>query len=286
MKNLNKRAKFVINRYLVLGVILLAIGTLLDLQISKLLYLRTNLYPSFIRLAGEMPLMILSGGLCLNLIFRYIKLLKEKNYEDLNFPQFILVILAFILPTLISSMGIPGYFENTSAYLWLFIFIFYIGSSFLTKSFYDGIDTESLEKFFTFMVIGLIFSMLLVNLLKNLWSRSRFFHMYEKNDFSQYSTWLIPQFRKTSLDIYKSFPSGHTTSATLILAWLYAPQGLKNKNYYKYLENFVKAWPLLVALGRILDGAHYLTDVSFAIIMTCLLIKISHHLVYEKSKAH
>lgn len=285
----------VINRFIILGLIGLLLGSIFDLGLSKTLYFRSGFLAKFIRLSGEMPMIILTSSLALEIIFRTLKNYRQ-NKSKTNIPNFILAIIAFTIPAIISSRGIPKYFTNPGQGLGIYIICFYYLLAFAFRKSFTKISQDDLEKYFYFIVLSVLFSMVAMNLLKNIWSRARFHYMHIKNDYRDFSFWLIPQFRSTITDAYKSFPSGHTTSATAILALLFKPklnsrfleteQNLEeparifgdNVTIYKIL---IISWPLLTALGRILDGAHYLSDVSFAFILTALIIKLSYTLVYK-----
>lgn len=272
---------YILNRFIISSAIFLLIGSFFDLQISKFLYARTTFYPTFIRFTGEMPMIFFSASIAFNLLYRYIKLLFEKNYKNINLSLFVLSIVGFILPAFISANGIPDYFENSSPWLWLIIFSSYLVFSIILSPLFSELDIKELEKFFKFVFSIVLLSMIVMNLMKNIWTRARFFAMFEKNDYNEFSSWIIPQFRKHIIDTYKSFPSGHTTSASVILSLLFLPKEFDRKTYTKPLKILAIIWPLAVALGRILDGAHYLTDVSFAILFTCLIIKLSHKVIYR-----
>lgn len=281
MTKLNNKNKSILNIFIVFSIIALILGSFFDLQISKLLYSRTNFYPRFIRFTGEMPMIIFSSSISFSLLCRYVIFLFNKNYKEINLGLFVLAAISFFVPTLISSNGIPKYFEQSSSYLWLIIFSFYLIISIISSFLYKSLDLRDLEKFFMFTFSILILSMIIMSLMKNIWTRARFFAMFEKNDYKEFSSWLIPQFRKHIIDAYKSFPSGHTTSASFVLTMLFLPKNLQEKRYTSFFRLFAIIWPLAVALGRILDGAHYLTDVSFALLFTSLIIKLSYKVIYE-----
>ena len=282
MKKFINTPKYILNRFIVLSIFTLIIGSLFDLQISKILYFRTSLIPQIIRLTGEMPMIIFSSALSFNLLYRYIKSLIDKDYKNINYPLLILSLVGFILPAIISANGIPDYFDNPFKYMWLVILFFYLLISILLSPIYKDINLKNLEKFFRFIFSIIILTMIIMNLLKNIWTRARFYSLYEKNDYKEFSFWLIPQFRKHIIDAYKSFPSGHTTSACVMLSWLFMPKELEEKPYSKLIRKFAIIWPITVAIERILDGAHYMTDVSFAILFSSLIIKLSHYMIYER----
>lgn len=271
---------FTLNRFIIASIIGLIIGSALDLQISHLLYLKGNIIPNFIRFTGEMPMILLAGSFSFEIIKRYLQDKINKTYPlvEIKTLIFVLAIIAFLLPIFISSKGIPTYFKDSNSLLHLYIFIFYILASVLLSLLYKDIDNKSLMKYFLFLFIIVLLTMIIMNLMKNIWTRQRYFPMREINNYKNFSFWLIPQFRLEITDAVKSFPSGHTTSATVMLALLFFPK-VKDKRVKKYLSYFAIFWTIFVALGRILDGAHFLTDVSFAILMTTLIIKLADKIV-------
>ena len=82
-------------------------------------------------------------------------------------------------------------------------------------------------------------------------------------------------------DNFKSYPSGHTAEASILLvAFTFLP--LANKKFEKYqLPLFLGgcALVLLVALARILAAAHFLSDVSWGATIVLVLITIANEVV-------
>ena len=73
---------------------------------------------------------------------------------------------------------------------------------------------------------------------------------------------------------FKSFPSGHTANASALMLLCLLPKlsvKLEGKQTALFLTGFI--WAALVALPRIIMGAHYLTDtvVGLAVGLGCLL---------------
>ena len=80
---------------------------------------------------------------------------------------------------------------------------------------------------------------------------------------------------ETSSDNFKSYPSGHTAEASILLVTsLFLPlAGEKFKKYQRPLFIFSCCLILIVAFARILAAAHFLSDVSTgATVMVALLI--------------
>lgn len=82
-------------------------------------------------------------------------------------------------------------------------------------------------------------------------------------------------------DDFKSYPSGHTAEASILLVMsTFFP--LANKKFEKYqLAMFLGSCglTLLVAFARILAAAHFLSDVSFGAIIILTLIIIANEIV-------
>ena len=70
-------------------------------------------------------------------------------------------------------------------------------------------------------------------------------------------------------DDLKSFPSGHTTAAATALSLYYIASAsplLRSRRYQFFFGGLL--WTLLIALSRIVIGAHFLTDVTAAFAIT------------------
>ena len=102
---------------------------------------------------------------------------------------------------------------------------------------------------------------------KYFWGRVRFRELDAA--FSQFTPWYLPQ----GLTCFDSFPSGHAAMGWMLLALLIL---LANKKQWiKYSAIFlIFLWGVMLALSRVVIGAHYASDVlfgSFFIIITFLL---------------
>ncbi len=105
-------------------------------------------------------------------------------------------------------------------------------------------------------VIAALFALLLlllsVELLKNLFGRVRFRDMTEP--FSQFTPWYIIN-GPTS---HKSFPSGHTANAAAVLSLTLTAQ---KKRTRQWLWGLGICYTLVMAISRIIAGAHFASDV-------------------------
>lgn len=272
--------RIIINRMLVIAIFGLLIGTFLDFQINSILYWRGTIIPNFIRLTGEMPMVIILNSISIAVIIETLKRYDRiKGYS--KYIYLFITTLVSLVTSVISAQGIPHYFESKSILFTAIILLVYIVGGYLLSFIYEGVNYEDLLKYFNFVVAVIALSLVIMSFSKNIWSRARYFHIIENNKLSEYSLWFIPQFRDFVPDVYKSFPSGHTTSAATSLLLVFLPKSKENRHYRSPLKTFAIAWSLSVALGRILDGAHFLTDVSMGLIISTCLIIIMNKLVYR-----
>ncbi len=116
-------------------------------------------------------------------------------------------------------------------------------------------------------LLGVLFLLviLLVNqFLKALWGRIR---PEDLESLSDFTSWFKIQWFTGNA----SFPSGHVTLSLAPLALIFILEQPKTK--YKVLLSTI-AWGTGTAFGRIIEGAHYPTDVIFAMGITLFLFMI------------
>ncbi|MFM1536319.1 phosphatase PAP2 family protein [Helcococcus ovis] len=269
-----KKSSKILLSFLILGFIGILIGSFYDLQINKLLYARGNLYPETLKFLGEFPMIIIMTTSSLIYL----------NYSrfKVNKLAYILMLLFFICFPIVSAYGIPRYFNNKQILLSIFIYIFYVSSSIVLFKLIKIEDKEKLVKFAIFTAISIFTIFIIFDFMKNIWGRHRFFDMYQKGDFSTFTNWWILN-GKPSSDLFKSFPSGHTSAAASSLILIYIPKVFDvNRKYKKFFIIFPIAWSILVGVSRIFDGAHFLTDISMGYIIASSVIYIIYKKLFDK----
>lgn len=122
------------------------------------------------------------------------------------------------------------------------------------------------------VLVAIAVSSLTVEYLKHPFGRPRFRAMNYANDFSYYTRWYVlngqpdKEWMKetfSSTDACKSFPSGHTQSAAMAfcIVMLKDAFGITSKKKAALLWCSATLWTGLVALSRIMVGAHFFSDV-------------------------
>ncbi len=132
----------------------------------------------------------------------------------------------------------------------------------------------------------------IVHGVKPIFARVRFRTLNYFNDFSFYNKW----FRLNNLtakqkvfikqvigsDGYKSFPSGHTACASIMFSICSLKNFFKRFSFVKWkilLNSIAVFYSLFIAYSRIAIGAHYLTDVVVALLITYLSFLLFNYIV-------
>lgn len=267
----NKSDKIILYMLFV-GILGMFIGSFYDLEINKLLYSRGDIFPNIFKIFGEFPMIIIITTASLLYI--------RKNFKDKNLIL-ILMLIVYITFPIGSSLGIPKYFDNNNIIYILLIYFFYITISYLLSQYFINKLNKNDFNYLIFVVLSIVSIFIVFNLMKNIWGRPRFFTMQEINNFSNFKNWWIINVIPKS-DLFRSFPSGHTSAAASTLVVCYMPQKNKIKFNNIIYFYFPIIWTFLVAVSRIYDGAHFLTDVSFAIILSSVVILIMKKLILNK----
>ena len=287
---------------------LLITATFTDLQVSEILtkgtlepgsYYAKGLFGVVFECIGCTAPFVL-GGLCFEILFIYsIRFVKNKGLRLL----FAVLTQAAAAGTYYwMSLDVLNYnirhyvLDGTPAFmrgelLFLAVLLAFL-SAFAVNSFSD----DSVKRLFaaTFAVaLALALSSLIVTLLKGPFGRPRFRAMNYAGDFSYYTRWYVLNgqpdkdwMRETfySTDSCKSFPSGHTQSAAIIycIVMLKDAFGITSKKKIALLWGSATVWTGLVALSRIMVGAHFFSDVLVGGTIGFLCVMLSREILVCK----
>lgn len=90
--------------------------------------------------------------------------------------------------------------------------------------------------------------------------------MVLNNDFSGFSQCFIPQGIAAGED-FKSFPSGHSINASIVMSIAFFP--FKKTSTSQKVFIGVAAYTVLVQFSRIMQGFHFLSDVTMELLLDC-----------------
>lgn len=278
---------FIVVLLAVFGII---VGSFFDLNVSKTLYDKNSGFGQFYETFGTGLgyMMIPSSAMML-----FLALYKNKN-KWLKILAYFLLIASALITTYIYGHSLCDNQEyglttdDFSAYT--FAFSLMALSSFLTFLFVDKKDKRGLILVGSVVLFSMAIQLALINfLLKYLAMRPRYrFLMGDGNPEALDGVsetfrawWEMKPFSHMSGDYYKSWPSGHTSTAAIALTLVLYPQVAEKKYKCEELIFFAVGFChlILTAFARIVAGAHYLTDVSFATLFSVSGILLSLYLV-------
>lgn len=265
---------------------LLITATFTDLQVSQLLtkgtlppgqYYATGLFGVIFECIGTCPEYLVSAFSCEVLALYAIRLLREKKYA---FPFACVMLAGAAVLTGAWFKELSGYIlrhysVSMKPFLWGVIVFVTLLFTFCETLATGSLSDESLKKLprLAFCVLfGTLAATLIVQALKTPFGRMRYRAMNTIGDFSGFTRWYIPNGQPDkewmraafgTSDAFKSFPSGHTrgAAATFYLAVYAQALDVKAKWKRAALWCFAVVFTGLVAVSRIMVGAHFFSDV-------------------------
>ncbi|MBW2736590.1 MAG: phosphatase PAP2 family protein [Deltaproteobacteria bacterium] len=111
---------------------------------------------------------------------------------------------------------------------------------------------------------GFLIPFSLVQLVKGLWGRVRFVHLVAA---TQYTPFYIP----AGVGAGRSFPSGHAAMGAMGATLPFYLMGRASKGWQAAAWVLTVGWSVTVAFGRMVAGAHFLTDTLFSVGLSYLV---------------
>lgn len=275
--------------YAVIFVALLLVATFYDLQISVALGNADSLFGQFFRLWGESVgwLMIPIGGAIL-----FCACDKKSKIGKILAGIWLIVVfvgwylsVSYFLEEFTGDSYIEGKYGSPYNSLPLYNVTFALIFTGLHIWAVSKIKKETLAKLVIFalaMLIALAINQIITTVLKNVWTRQRFRNLdignggTSSNGFTPWYKAGLGQNREAATyyvedtagmmqkDAYKSFPSGHTSTAAISLVLIMLPNKFEKLKKFKICFYIVPiVFTVLVAISRIVNRAHYLSDVLF-----------------------
>ena len=304
-----KTKKIIIWSCAILVFITVAIlGTIYDLQISKSLadiqpgqYFTKNMFAIIGETIGENILyVLLVCALCI--LFFYLL----RNPLNKKYLNIVLLVSMCIISVVICYYCLNNSLEHLSTHTnnsldnflssalgIISLFLFSIAITACALFLFSKVKNENILLLWKWALLVIILSALsngVVQGAKLVFDRTRYRAMVFSGDidFQYYDYWFKFNNNKFSSvspyaeDFFKSFPSGHTCAAAssffLILLPLFLPQ-TNNKKWKTIFYLTAIIYTLLVALSRLIAGAHFFMDVFVGGFTTIILTIIAYHLV-------
>ena len=155
-----------------------------------------------------------------------------------------------------------------------------IGTVLLTRRLAKGADPAVVTRVALAILLAILCELVVVNLIKVCWGRPRMRLVASHPEAYFFPWWQRGTALKEPLlaagvaaDEFKSFPSAHTANAaTMLLLGLAPCLNPRLQRYQRALVAFGFIWTAVVALSRILLGAHYLTDTAVGFLIGFLSV--------------
>lgn len=265
-----------------IGLVLLAIFTFTDLQISQVICTK-NIFGRIFEVIGELPFIFLATT-AMVLLFRF----RSKKYLACNF---LLGIFYGFLILLLASMGgfmLVNYLQdNLQVKLPLIVpiligILILFGAILLARKVKEENKREALH--YAIIAVCYFFAVLIVmNVLKAVWGRMRFREMTDP--ITQFTKWYVINDRGGFNNIYASFPSGHTMNSAGVILLTLLPTFLPRlKSKEKLFKGITYSWIILVGLSRVVMGAHFASDVTVGALLSLALFDIIRTIIKKLNK--
>ncbi len=245
----------------------------LDLPISIALLDYNSPWANAIASYGEVPGYILIS-ISLTIILREVW---TRSRWILSPIFWVTIFFNIIVILLLLSDIIPKSFLDGSGEI--ILVLGYLIGQFLIIQLSKNIEYLSQRKSLNFaritFYLALITPLIFVQSFKILWGRVRF------QDLAANYTNFTPWFEIQGITGNYSFPSGHTAMGWMLLPILVL---LTNNNSWQYriIGATILIWGVIVALGRIVIGAHYASDVVFSTGLTFISFILLYNHYYNK----
>lgn len=252
-------------KYIIGGslILILAFITVFDLKISLVLYEKGTFFGTFFKVTGYLPMIVMAAV----------------SFKIFGFRKWPVLFDLASLIILIAYMASVAYYLNDHSMALLELTpILYVLIYMLSSHLYDR-DQNAAYKAAKWVLVYIVIALVGGSILKIIWGRPRFYGM--SDPLVEFKPWyLIEPFGLD--DLHKSFPSLHTIEATMIFSFVFYQKEFKLKGLaYGMMAIFV----LLVALSRIVEGAHFASDVFFGFLLSWGILVIVHRKYLSSAKS-
>jgi len=278
-KNLLKR--FTLGSFILttISLLILAFGKI-DYNLSLLLLNQESIWAKFFYIFGEQPAFwgLLIGTVILlsvhnktNKILRFIYLLFRLMFSSLSTYLILIIPIRYIYDKSILSLN-----NINSITAAIALVIGTIITAIAPK--YE----EKLKKYrqqAVFLILVILSELLIVTVMKDIWGRPR---MRSISGFDEFRYWYEISGPALGQE-FKSFPSGHTANAFTILSYnVFVPSQKRYKGRVFFFLAVI--WGSLVAVSRVVLGAHFTSDVVAGFFVTLACIYFYYNLLLDRHK--
>lgn len=259
-------------------------GSFFDYQISSALFNIASMYGRFIEAAGELPFELTASVAGIMLV--------RSARPDSKASKWlaalgVLINVGLVGYEIIGSLRVGG---KLIAFQLVLTFTLVIAANFIVYCLTRKTSPDDLTRWALMVLAVWVAQAIILNVIvKPLWSRPRMRVIEVTPGLNFQPWWVVGNPDKWSYiaagvikDGFKSFASGHTAHAAigLMLAGLPAAAFTEKPSRRRVVFWAAAVVAALVAFGRIVIGAHFLTDVSCGFALVLALECLAAHIVY------
>ena len=283
MKNIISRNKIII---VLSGIVVcLLLGSFYDLQVSTAVYDKSNWFGLIFAAYGQGPSAFAMAGAGGLLIYT----MDKKRMVSL-IPSVLFGILLIVFGVFMGFFEPIEYLVTVPKVVLVLISIIVTALTIYAfiRILKDNTDAEK-RRFAYFIIFFVITQMIVINVIKVPWGRPRMRLIEEYPEIMFQDWWVIGSSIKDKYlalgvgsNEFKSFPSGHTASALnifIITVLPYLNKKLENKKNLFFIISVV--FTVLVAISRIIMGAHFITDVTVGFLVGFIIYLASLKIFYK-----
>lgn len=174
------------------------------------------------------------------------------------------------------AQGIPQFWAIAAVVIG---FVIFIAALLIQNKVSDG-KLREMKKAGILFILLVVGEMILVNVVKIVWGRPR---MRILESFEGFRKWYVIEGPAPDNN-FKSFPSGHTANGFAAIGFTVLFAYIANINK-KAVMAFALVWGSLVALSRVVLGAHFLSDVITGGYITIFLFIFLNSVFIRRAKS-
>lgn len=282
----------------ILAALCLILGSFYDLQLTQAVYAPNNFWSIFVEYFGTFPTALMIGITGI-LFFCYFR---DRNHKNDQKWKWVLLILMTVLAG--GYWGFDSFHRHdelgilSKAYTYGPLGVILVAAfQYPLYLFFRKGDSKDYVRKAAVLLIVLGFTFLFTFGIKYINVRPRYMWLVKQStpiqdlfrNWYQFSTdkslyTNVDPSLSGSLSYWlQSWPSGHTSfSAMTALSLIFASCNCKTKGKEIFFFTGGCIWCFLVALGRVLDGHHFLTDVATGALLTIISSTVVIFLLYRK----
>ena len=275
----------------ILGILLvfMVLGSFADYPISLALHNEHNAFGIALAAYGQLPVL-----LCLQIGVALLLLGRNRERKGIGILQAVIGVVLFLFGALVNVVMPIEHLEHLPGGRMISLVVGVLLSGvtfFLAYRLSRGADRASMIRVATVFILAILVEMVIINVIKVPWARPRMrlIAIYPEVTFTPW--WaagsaikgaIIEKYSVASNE-FRSFPSGHTADAAMaMLLPLVTLLQTKWQGKERILFYIGAVWGFLVALSRVIVGAHFVSDTMAGFAVALLVVFAAVRLAFRK----